>query len=111
MQHLRDLLRSSLRTSLAALLPLDRLAAAWPVVAGHAIAERSAVAAFDGSTAVVHVTGDRTWLAQLRSMTPQLRGDLAKVSGIPLTDILFLAPDVSPRSRPDSIPHPRVARP
>lgn len=103
MQHLRDLLRSSLRTSLAGLEPLDRLAAVWPVVAGHAIAERSTVARLEAGVAVVEVTGGTVWLAQLRSMTPQLRGDLARVSGISLTDILFVAP--RPRRSPEEATH------
>ena len=89
---MRDLLRSALRTSLGGLEPLDRLAAAWPVAAGHAIAERSAVTRLEGSIAMVEVAGGAMWLGQLRSMTPQLRGDLAKISGVPLTDILFVAP-------------------
>ena len=99
MQPLRDVLRSSLRSSLRGLRPLDRLAAAWPVVAGHAIAERSAVIDLDDSTATVEVAGGQVWLRQLREMTPQLRGDLAKVSGVPLTDILFTAP-----GRPPGLP-------
>ncbi len=97
MQQLRDLLRSSLRKSLGSLSPVDRLATAWPVVAGHAIAERSTVTRLDGEVATVLVSGDAAWLKQLRMMTPQLRGDLAKVSGIALTDILFLAADASRR--------------
>ena len=97
MQHLRDLLRSSFRTSLGNLEPLDRLATAWPVAAGHAIAERSAVTRLEGTIAMVEVVGGEPWLRQLREMTPQLRGDLAKVSGITLTDILFVAPG-RPRS-------------
>lgn len=92
MQLLRDLLRSSLRTSLAGLSAVDRLAAAWPVAAGHAIAERSAVTRLEGTIAMVEVAGGVTWLRQLREMTPQLRGDLAKVSGVVLTDILFVTP-------------------
>lgn len=92
MQALRDLLRHSLRSSLAGLQPLDRLAAAWPVAVGHAIAERSTITHLDGTIATVEVAGGLAWLRQLREMTPQLRGDLAKISGVPLTDILFTAP-------------------
>ncbi len=101
MQALRDLLRSSLRKSLSGLEPLDRLASAWPVAAGHAIAERSTVTRLEGTIAMVEVAGGAVWLRQLREMTPQLRGDLAKISGVPLTDILFVAPG-PPRSSRES---------
>lgn len=92
MQQLRDLLRNNLSRSLAALSPLDRLAAAWPVAAGHAIAERSSIQRLEGTVATAEVT-DPAWLRQLREMTPQLRGDLSRVSGVTLTDILFLSPN------------------
>ncbi len=90
-QQLRDLLRSSLGSSLAALTPLDRLATAWPVAAGHAIAERSSVVRLEGSVSYVEV-GDAAWLPQLRELTPRLRADLARISGVTLTDILFVLP-------------------
>ena len=96
---MRDLLRSSLGKSLSALGALDRLAMAWPVAAGHAIAERSSVTHLSGGVATVLVRGDSAWLDQLRRMTPQLRGDLCKVSGIAVTDILFLAADTPPDRR------------
>ena len=91
MQALRDILRQSLKSSLDRLTPLDRLATVWPVVAGHAIASHSTIIALENGVATAEVTGTE-WLQQLRSMTPQLRGDLQQVSGIPLTDILFLLP-------------------
>lgn len=90
-QQLRDLLRSSLGSSLAALTPLDRLATAWPVAAGHAIAERSYVVRLDDFVGYVEVN-DAAWLPQLRELTPRLRADLARISGVPLTDILFVLP-------------------
>lgn len=90
MQSLRDILRSSLRSSLNALTPLDRLATAWPVAAGHAIAERSTVVRLQGTQAAVQVR-DAAWLPELRANTPRLVADLARVSGISLTDILFFA--------------------
>ena len=96
MQQLRDLLRASLGNSLAALTPLDRLSTAWPVAAGHAIAERSSVLRLDGSIAYVEV-GDAAWLPQLRELTPRLRADLARISGVRLTDILFVLPNSAAR--------------
>ena len=96
MQALRDILRQSLRTSLDALTPLDRLATAWPVAAGHAIATHSFIAALDGDVATAEGAGAQ-WLHHLRELTPQLRGDLQRLSGVPLTDILFVLPSGSPR--------------
>ncbi len=105
MQSLRDILRSSLRTSLGALTPLDRLAAAWPVAAGHAIAERSSVVRLEGTQAVIEVR-DPVWLAELRANTPRLVTDLARVSGVTLTDILFFAATLNPTKRGG--PHPKT---
>ncbi|MGI4758974.1 MAG: DciA family protein [Janthinobacterium lividum] len=86
-----DLLRTTLGRSLSTLSPLDRLGAAWPVVAGHAIGERSHVAAFDNGTVTVVAEG-AGWIRQLNFMADQLRSDLARVSRVPLTDILFISP-------------------
>ena len=93
-QSLRDILRAELRTSLGALTPLDRLAAAWPVAAGHAIAERSTIVRLESCTAglqaITEVT-EAAWLPELRSNTPRLLADLSRISGVPLVDILFFA--------------------
>jgi predicted nucleic acid-binding Zn ribbon protein len=91
MQLMRDVLRSSLAKSLSGLSPLDRLASAWPVAAGHGIAERSSVTGLDDGVATVTVA-DAVWQAQLRTTADQLRRELARISGVPLTDILFLLP-------------------
>jgi len=88
MQTMRDLLRSALGVSLSALPPVERLAAAWPVAAGASIAGHSVVARLEGTVVTVEVA-DRAWLQQLRSMTPQLRGELSRIARVPLTDILF----------------------
>ncbi len=89
MQSLRDILRSSLRESLQALTPIDRLSTAWPVAVGHAIAERSKIVELRGTQAVAEVR-DAAWLGELRAMTPRLVADLDRVSGIAVTDILFV---------------------
>jgi hypothetical protein len=91
MQAMRELLRTTLAQSLDALSPLDRLSAAWPVATGHAVAERSSVTDLSGTVATVTVV-DITWLRQLRSSANQLRSELARISRVPLTDILFVLP-------------------
>ena len=98
MQLMRDVLRSSLAKSLSGLSPLDRVASAWPVAAGHGIAERSSVTDLDEGVAVVTVA-DAVWQAQLRTTADQLRRELARVSGVPLTDILFLLPAAASNAR------------
>lgn len=100
---MRDLLQRSLGKSLSALTPLDRLATAWPVAAGHAIASRTAVVALDGTIAHIQVP-DTPWLLQLRSMTGQLTGELRRVSNVPLTDILFLLPTTDGTRKPGNTP-------
>ncbi len=88
MEGMRDLLRKTLRQSLRAMSPLDRLAAAWPVACGRAMAERGQVDALtDGS---VHIqVADPLWLSQMLSMRSTLQNDLARISGVPLTGIHF----------------------
>lgn len=98
MQLMRDLLRSSLAKSLSSLSPLDRLATAWPVAAGHGIAERSSVTDFEEGVATVTVP-DAVWQAQLRSTADQLKRELGRISGVPLTDILFLLPAAASNAR------------
>lgn len=108
MQAMHDLLRTSLAASLSGLSPLDRLGAAWPVVAGHAIAERSAVTAFADGTVTV-TTETPAWQNQLIVMRGQLRSDLARVSRVPLTDILFAVPS-SDLQTPGDAPAQHEAR-
>ena len=91
MQAMRDLLRNTLARSLDSLTPLDRLGAAWPVATGHAVAERSSVTALNGTVATVTVA-DANWLNQLSFAAKQIRSDLARISRVPLTDILFVLP-------------------
>ncbi len=88
MEPLRDLLRSALANSLSSLPAIERAAAAWPVAAGHAIAQHSAVLALEGTSVTIQVDG-AAWLQQLRNMAPRLQKELANVAGIPLTAIHF----------------------
>ena len=91
MNAIRDLLRNSLGHSLGSLSPLDRLAAAWPVAAGHAIAQHASVTDLERSIAIVTVP-DPAWQRQLEISADQLQSELAHVSHVPLTAILFLSP-------------------
>jgi predicted nucleic acid-binding Zn ribbon protein len=92
MQAMRDILRGSLAKSLNALTPLDRLSAAWPVAAGHAVAGRTFVSAFEDGMVRVTVP-DKTWQRQLEMVHLQLLSDLKNISRIAVTDILFVLPE------------------
>jgi len=105
MQAMRDILRTSLAKSLNTLTPLDRLGAAWAVAAGHATAGRTSVSAFQDGVATVTVP-DTAWQRQLVMIHGQLRGDLASISRIPVTDILFVLPENAA-----ALPRPAAPRP
>ena len=92
MQAMRDILRGSLGKSLDALTPLDRLSAAWPVAAGHAVSARTFVSSFQDGMVRVTVP-DTTWQRQLEISHAQLRSDLANISRVAVTDILFVLPE------------------
>jgi hypothetical protein len=89
MQRMRDVLRGSLARSLRELSPEDRLAAAWPVACGPALANRGEVLRLD-EEGVLHVcvTGPG-WLRQFFDVRSQLAADLARISGVALSGIHF----------------------
>jgi len=66
----------------------DRLAAAWPVACGKALAERGSVVGF--AAGVVHIeVADGAWLRQLMSMQTQLAGEVARIAGVKVAGIHF----------------------
>jgi len=89
MQAMRDLLRGTLGRSLRTLSDEDRLAAAWSVACGPALAERAEVLGLDEDR-VLHVRvlqpGWRDQFAQMRTM---LTEDLRKIAGVRLQTIHF----------------------
>ncbi len=88
MEGMRALLRGSLGRSLAGLDEADRLAAAWPVACGRAMAEHGEIVAFFEGTVTVAVS-DETWLRQMMSMRGQLQAELARIARVKLTGIHF----------------------
>jgi hypothetical protein len=88
MERMRDLLRGSLGGSLKALPPLDRLAAAWPVVCGTGMAAHGEIAGLDDGVVRIAVS-DEVWLGQMLSMRSILERDLARIAAVPLTGIHF----------------------
>jgi predicted nucleic acid-binding Zn ribbon protein len=88
LEGMRDLLKVSLRRSLGALSDEDRLAAAWPVVCGKAMAERGAVVGYADGVVRVQVE-DGAWLRQLVGMRIQLAGEMARIAQVRVREIHF----------------------
>ena len=85
---MRDLLKVSLGESLRALPDEDRLAAAWPVACGKAMAGRGTVMGYADGVVRVQVE-DGAWLQQLTSMRGQLAREMARIAGVPVREIHF----------------------
>ena len=66
----------------------DRLAAAWPVACGAAMAGHGEVAGYANGLVYVRVT-DAAWLQQMRSMSAVLQRELGKIAGLAVTGIHF----------------------
>ena len=80
MQGMRDLIRGSLSRSLRDLTPADRLAAAWPVACGSALASRGEI-----------TVDSAEWMQPFLSMRAALANDLARISGVKVSEIHFRA--------------------
>lgn len=89
MQAMREVLRGGLGRSLRTLSDEDRLAAAWVVACGPALAARAEVLGLDDDR-VLHIRvlqpGWREQFAQMRAM---LTDDLRKIAGVRLQAIHF----------------------
>lgn len=85
---MREVLRGSLGRSLRTMQPTDRLAAAWTISCGPALAGRGTIIGYEERTLRVAV-GDPTWLAQMRSMRSVLARQVAQSAGLPVDDIQF----------------------
>ncbi len=88
MESMRTMLRGTLGRSLGALEPIDRLAAAWPVACGRAMAERGEIVAFFEGTVTVAVS-DEIWLRQMMAVRSQLQQEMARIAQVKLTGIHF----------------------
>jgi hypothetical protein len=88
MEDMRTLLRGTLGRSLQAMRPEDKLAAAWPVACGKAMAERGAVVGYVDGEVQIEVQ-DGTWLRQMMSMQGQLAGQMGRIAGVKVSRIHF----------------------
>lgn len=89
MDNMRELLRESIARGLSSLSEEDRLAAAWLVVCGRAMAGRGTVTGYSEGTVEVEVSSS-AWLEQMKSMRAELAAELAKIAGVPVTGIHFV---------------------
>jgi hypothetical protein len=88
MESMRTMLRQTLGRSLNAMPALDRLAAAWPVACGPAMARRGIVAAFEGGVLRIEVA-DAAWLDEMCGMRSVLERELARIAEVKLAGIHF----------------------
>lgn len=89
MQGVREVLRGTLSRSLRSLSEEDRLAAAWAVACGPALAARAEVLGLDEDR-VLHVQVlEPGWRDQFVRMRLMLTEDLRKIAGVRLQTIHF----------------------
>jgi hypothetical protein len=88
MEAMRELMRGSLARSLRALRDEDRLASAWTVACGRAMAERGAVVGYEGGVVRVEVA-DALWMGQMISLRGELAREMARIAGLPVSGIHF----------------------
>lgn len=100
---MRDVLRGSLGRSLRTLPEEDRLAAAWTVACGPALAARGEVLGLDAEH-VLHVRVlQAAWREQFAQMRAMLTSDLRRIAGVRLEAIHFegqhpARPEARPRT-------------
>jgi hypothetical protein len=88
MEGMRELLRANLRRSLQAMTETDRLAAAWPVVCGAAMAAHGKVVGYADGIVSLEISDD-TWTRQVMSMQGQIGGELGRIAGVRVTGVHF----------------------
>jgi hypothetical protein len=88
LEGMRDLLKGSMGQSLCALREEDKLAAAWPVACGKAMAGRGSISGYANGVVRVQVE-DGAWLRQLMSMRGPLAAEMARIAGVQVSEIHF----------------------
>ena len=88
MEAMRDVLRGNVGRSLRGAGDQDRLAAAWTVACGCAMADRGRVIGYEAGVVRIEVA-DPTWLRQMTSLRGQLEREMAKIAGLPVRGIRF----------------------
>jgi hypothetical protein len=89
MEAMREVLRETLGRSLRGLNEEDRLAAAWTVACGPAMADRGRVVGYEAGVVRVEVA-DQVWLRQMISLRSVLGRDMARVAELKVSEIHFV---------------------
>jgi hypothetical protein len=89
MEAMRELLRGSMGRSLRMMRDEDRLAAAWAIACGRAMAEHGAVIGYDDGGVVRIEVSDQVWMGQMISLRGILARDMARIAGLPVSGIHF----------------------
>ena len=88
MENMREVMRGSLARTLAGAREEDRLAAAWTVACGRAMAERGVIVGYEDGIVRIEVT-DNVWLRQMEALRGTLVREMARVSGVKVEAIEF----------------------
>jgi predicted nucleic acid-binding Zn ribbon protein len=88
MQGMREVLRGSLARTLEGIRHEDRLAAAWTVACGRAMAEHGTVVAYENGVVRVEVS-DPVWLRQMNALRSTLEREMARIAGVKVQAIEF----------------------
>jgi hypothetical protein len=88
MEAMRELLRGNLGRSLRSMRDEDRLAAAWTVACGRAMAERGAVIGYESGMVRIEVA-DAVWMGQMISLRGTIEREMARIAGLPVRGIQF----------------------
>jgi hypothetical protein len=88
MEAMRDLLRGSMAQSLRNIGDEDKLAAAWTVACGRAMAERGTVLGYEAGVVRIQVA-DAVWMQQMVSLRGVLERELARIAVLPVAAIHF----------------------
>jgi hypothetical protein len=89
MEAMRELLRGSMGRSLRAMRDEDRLAAAWAIACGRAMAEHGVVIGYEAGGVVRIEVSDQLWMGQMISLRGALARDMARIAGLPVSGIHF----------------------
>lgn len=89
MERMRDVIKDGLRQGMKTLAAEDRLAMAWMVACGPAMAGKATVVGYEEGIVRVEV-GEGPWVAELRSLSSQLETELARISGVQVSRLHFI---------------------
>jgi hypothetical protein len=88
MERVRDVLRGKLGQSLRGIKEVDRLAAAWTVACGSAMAPHGRVIGYEDGMVRISVT-DAVWMRQMIALRSVLERETAKIADLPVRRIEF----------------------